>query len=167
MFSTAQTTACFSAIVLLISSCNPLAPTPQPPQLGLEEKRAQQKIETETIPKFEAEMRSACPAAQTKIAIDWASFDADAFRNFSATPSSDPYNRALGSTIVALQNICRDNLGKQAIAEKLKTLRVVHIKDLAAGRSQLNNGVLTIETDINQSTPPGISQVQQLLEKGL
>jgi hypothetical protein len=60
-----------------------------------------------------------------------------------------------------------DNIGKQAVSEKLKTVRVVHLKDLAERRSQLADGVVTVEANINQEKPPSVSQIQQVLEKGL
>jgi hypothetical protein len=143
----------------------------QPPEgIGLNERRSMEVIEKESIPSYEADLKTACPDSNIKIVMDWASFgtQAEAYTKFAASPRSDPYNRGFGSAINAIGEVCRDDLGKKAIAQKLQAMKLVHVAGLAEGRGQFMNGVLVIETDVTQEgKQPGITVLKELLEKQL
>jgi hypothetical protein len=143
----------------------------QPPEgIGLNERRSMEVIEKESIPSYEADLKTACPDSNIKILMDWASFgtQTEAYTKFAESPRSDPYNRGFGSAINAIGEVCRDDLGKKAIAQKLQAMKLVHVAGLAEGRGEVANGVLVIETDVTQADKqPGITVLKELLEKQL
>jgi hypothetical protein len=155
------------------SSSTPVVATiaTRPPEgLGLNERRAVEQVESESIPSYESDIKSYCSDANVKIVIDWASFgtNSDAYLKFGETPRSSPYNRGFGAAISAINETCRDGMGKKAVAEKVKAIKVSHVQGLAEGRGKFENGVLAIETDVTQDgKQPSITVLQEILAKNL
>ncbi len=151
-------------------SASPPTGTQPPEGIDLNARRAITVIEQESIPSYEADLKTACPDANIKIVMDWASFgtNAETYTKFAESPRSAPYSRGFGSGISAIGEICRDDMGKKAVAEKVKAMKIVHTAGLAEGRGKFEAGVLVIETDVTQEgKQPGITTLKEMLEKQL
>jgi hypothetical protein len=137
--------------------------------MGLIERQARHLLETESIPHYEKEIREMAPGAATKIEIDWTSLDGDrdALLCMANTPTSAIYNVALGSTIWTLSEICRDGMAQQAVAEGLKTIRIVHKRGVELGESKFEDGVLTLTVDATLEGSPDGDVIRNQLMNGL
>ncbi len=139
--------------------------------MSLAEKRARQNIETDAIPTLEGEIKTFCPTGEIKIEIDWDSFEADpdVYKIFSsgASARADLFSHAVGSTIAALERICYDEAGREALAEGVQTIRVVHEPGLEAGTASLEGGVITIQADVKERAGGSATEIRTAIEEGL
>jgi hypothetical protein len=137
--------------------------------MGLIERQARHLLETETIPSYESDIREMAPGAATKLEIDWDSLgdDKDAYAALANSPRSAIYNIAIGSTIWTLDEICRNPIGKSAVAEGLKAIRIVHKRSGERGIASFDKGVLTLTVDCTVEGQPEPADVKSLLENGL
>jgi hypothetical protein len=136
---------------------------------SLADRRIMDYYNNEFMPKAEANIAKTCQEAKVKITIDWASLGrgSEASTNLEALTNSNAINRSLESTVSALQTVCADKIGKEAVVSKFKTIRVVHVKDAAEATFQFANGVGTLSVNVTESKSPWIQDIQKALESGL
>lgn len=103
--------------------------------MGLAERRMMQELKEKTLPAREQEIAEICgkPIAYD---VDWQSLaeDAEALR-FLDDLSCHRLN-------MALRVICMDALGKEAVVEGLKKVRLVNVKDAAGMGMRFADGTL-------------------------
>jgi hypothetical protein len=136
---------------------------------SLADRRIMDYYNNDFMPKAEANIAKTCQDAKVKITIDWASFGSgsEASSNLEALTNSNAINQSLDSTVSALQTICADKMGKEAVASKFKTVRITHVKDAAETTFKFADGVGTLSVNVTQSKSPWIQDIQKALESGL
>ena len=95
--------------------------------------------------------------------VDWASLADDAEgRNFIDNVSCHRLN-------MALRMICVDDLGKEAVREGLKSVKLVNLKDAAAKKLAFDGGVLTMSCAYAKGLSGAFSdgEIRELLTKKL
>jgi hypothetical protein len=103
--------------------------------MGLEERRKIKELEEDVLPGRVAEIEEICGVA-LPYEVDWASFDGDLTAlNFVDNISCHRLN-------MALRVICSDDLGKDAVRESVKRVRLKNVKDVADKSLAFNNGSL-------------------------
>lgn len=89
--------------------------------MGLEERRKIKELQDEVLPGRVSEIEEICGAA-IPYDVDWASFDGDLEGlNYMDNISCHRLN-------MALRVICSDDLGKEAVRDTLKTVRLRNVK---------------------------------------
>ena len=130
--------------------------------MGLTERRMMQELREKTIPEREKEIEEIC-GKLIPYEIDWDSLsdDPEALR-FLDNVSCHRLN-------MALRVICMDQLGKQAVAESLRKVRLVNVKDPADMSVQFNDGTLEMRCAYAQGALGMHSDnvIRQVLEKAL
>jgi hypothetical protein len=91
--------------------------------VGLEERRKIKELEDEILPGRVAEIEEICGVA-IPYEVDWPSFDGDlGGLNFLDNISCHRLN-------MALRVICADDLGKEAVRDSLKSIRLKNVKSV-------------------------------------
>lgn len=105
--------------------------------MGLNEKRKMKEIQDTALPERTRELLeiTGSPIAYD---IDWPAFQ----DSFEALNFLD--NVACHRLNMALRVICVDQLGKDAVKDALKKVRIVNVKDVAAKKLEFGGGVLTM-----------------------
>jgi hypothetical protein len=103
--------------------------------MGLEEKRKIKELQEKAFPGRLKELADITGGA-IAYDIDWDSFgdDAEGLKYLD--------NVACHRVNMALRAICKDDLGKEAVCDSLKTIRIHNIKDKAAKSITFDDGVL-------------------------
>lgn len=93
--------------------------------MGLTERRMMQELKDATLPAREKEIEEICGQA-IPYDVDWSSMadDSEALR-FVDNVSCHRLN-------MALRVICSDQIGREAVVQSLKKIRLVNVKDAAA-----------------------------------
>lgn len=103
--------------------------------MGLNERRKIKELQDVTFPGRVKEIEEICGAA-IPYEVDWDSLADDAQGlNFIDNLSCHRLN-------MALRSICLDDMGKSAVRDGLKLVRLKNVKDKAAMRIAFENGVL-------------------------
>ena len=70
---------------------------------------------------------------------------------------------------MALRVICQDDMGKEAVRDGLKVVKLANVKDLASKKIEFNAGVLEMHCPYAQGASGMFSdgEIRQVLEKGL
>ena len=103
--------------------------------MGLNERRKIEELKTVTFPGRVKEIEEICGKA-IPYEVDWASLADDAEGlNFIDNLSCHRLN-------MALRVICQDAMGKQAVVEGLKLIKLQNVKDKSAMKLAFENGVL-------------------------
>ena len=103
--------------------------------MGLAEKRKIKELQDTTLPEREAELLE-ITGSPIKYDIDWDSLSSDAEGlNFLDNLSCHRLN-------MALRVICSDALGKEAVAESLKTVKLKNVPTPADRKLTFGGGVL-------------------------
>jgi hypothetical protein len=103
--------------------------------MGLNERRRVKELQDTTLPGRVREIEEICGKA-IPYEVDWASISEDAEAlNFLDNASCHRLN-------MALRVICADAMGKEAVREGLKAIRLVNVKDKAAMKLAFKDGVL-------------------------
>src|SRR5688572_8376963 len=130
--------------------------------MGLEEKRKIKELQDKTFPDRVKEINEICGKA-IAYDVDWASLADDAGAiNFIDNVSCHRLN-------MALRTICIDDMGKEAIRDGLKSIKLKNVKDIAAKKLSFAGGVLTMECAYAQGLSGAFSdgEIRQELVKGL
>ncbi len=142
-----------------------------PIAMSLIEKRASLNVHHEAIEPLEADIKRFCPGSDIHLELDWDSFSSDpnVYRFFSSPGSVrvELFNRALGATLVAMERICCDEPGREALAEQVRTIRFSHVRGLPAGRVAVEGGVITVEADLNDRASGSAAEICQVIEASL
>lgn len=105
--------------------------------MGLNEKRKMKEIQDTALPERTKELLDITGSPVT-YDIDWPAFQ----DSFDALNFLD--NVACHRLNMALRVICSDTLGKEAVKESLKKIRITNIKDKAAKKLDFAGGVFTM-----------------------
>ena len=130
--------------------------------MGLNERREIKELQETTLPARVKEIEEICGKAISYEA-DWDSLadDMDGL-NFLDNISCHRLN-------MALRMICQDDLGKEAVRDGLKLIRLKNVKDKAAMRLTFEAGVLEMHCAYAQRTDGmfGDGEIRELLTKKL
>ena len=130
--------------------------------MGLNERRKIKELQDETFPGRVKEIEEICGAA-IPYEVDWESLadDAEAL-NFIDNISCHRLN-------MALRVICQDDMGKGAVREGLKRIKLKNVKDKASMQITFKDGVLEMHCAYALRTEGMFSdgEIRQLLEKNL
>jgi hypothetical protein len=103
--------------------------------MGLQERRKVQELQQTTLPERSKEIEEIC-GAPILYEVDWASIENDATAlNFLDNLSCHRLN-------MALRTICIDDMGKEAVRDGLKLIRLRNVSDVAHLHLVFANGVL-------------------------
>lgn len=103
--------------------------------MGLPERRKVQELQQTTLPERSKEIAEICGFA-VPYEVDWASIENDApALNFLDNLSCHRVN-------MALRTVCADEMGRQAVREGLKLVRLRNVPDAAQMHIAFSNGVL-------------------------
>jgi hypothetical protein len=130
--------------------------------MGLEERRKIKELQEVTFPGRVKEIEEICGVA-IPYDVDWSSLtdDMEAL-NFIDNLSCHRLNMALGV-------ICQDAMGKEAVQDGLKTIKLVNVKDKAGMKLTFSTGALEMHCAYAQRTDGMFSdgEIRQLLIKNL
>jgi hypothetical protein len=130
--------------------------------MGLNERRKIKELQDVTFPARVKEIEEICGAA-IPYEVDWDSLADDMEGlNFIDNISCHRLN-------MALRMICQDDLGKSAVRDGLKTIKLKNVKDKAGMRMAFEGGVLEMQCAyaLGASGMFSDGEIRQLLEKNL
>ena len=130
--------------------------------MGLNERRKVKELQDVTFPGRVKEIEEIC-GAPIPYEVDWASIADDAGAlNFIDNVSCHRLN-------MALRMICQDDMGKQAVREGLKKIKLKNVADKAAMKMTFEGGVLEMHCAYALGASGMIpdNEIRALLEKGL
>ena len=102
--------------------------------MGLNERRKIKELQDETLPGRVKEIEEICGKA-IPYEVDWATFDDLESLNFMDNISCHRLN-------MALRVICQDDMGKEAVRDGLKVVKLSNVKDKAGMKISFADGVL-------------------------
>jgi len=130
--------------------------------MGLNERRKIKELQDETFPGRVKEIEEIC-GAPIPYEVDWESLadDAEGLR-FIDNISCHRLN-------MALRVICADDMGKQAVRDSLKLIRLKNVKEPSEMKMEFKDGVLEMHCAYAQAANGMHSDhaIRQLLEKNL
>jgi hypothetical protein len=130
--------------------------------MGLNEKRKVEELKRDTLPGRVKEIEEIC-GKPIPYEVDWDSIANDAAAlNFLDNVSCHRLN-------MALRMICQDEMGKEAVREGLKLVKLKNVADKAARHIDFSNGVLEMHCPYALGAEAIISdgEIRQVLEAGL
>lgn len=130
--------------------------------MGLNERRKIKELQDTTFPERVKEIEEICGKA-IAYEVDWESLADDAQGlNFIDNLSCHRLN-------MALRVICSDDMGKQAVRDGLKLIKLKNVKDVSAMKMTFEGGVLEMHCAYAQGTTGMHSDgaIRQLLESKL
>src|SRR5215471_8038821 len=130
--------------------------------MGLNERRKIKELQDETFPGRVKEIEEIC-GKPIPYEVDWESLADDAQAlNFIDNISCHRLN-------MALRPICQDDMGKQAVRDGLKLVKLKNVKDQSARKISFTGGVLEMHVPYaaGASGMFGDNEIRQLLEQGL
>jgi hypothetical protein len=130
--------------------------------MGLNERRKIKELQDTTFPDRVREIEEIC-GAPIPYEVDWESLADDLQGlNFIDNVSCHRLN-------MALRMICQDDMGKEAVREGLKLVKLRNVKDQAAKKISFEGGVLEMHCPYALGASALISdgEIRQVLEKGL
>ena len=130
--------------------------------MGLNERRKIKELQDITFPGRVKEIEEIC-GAPIPYEVDWDSLADDVEGlNFIDNISCHRLN-------MALRVICQDDMGKQAVRDGLKLVKLKNVKDKAAMQMQFQDGVLEMHCAyaLGASGMFDDNEIRKLLEKNL
>jgi hypothetical protein len=130
--------------------------------MGLNERRKIKELQEVTLPGRVKEIEEIC-GAPIPYEVDWDSLADDAEGlNFLDNLSCHRLN-------MALRMICQDDMGKQAVRDGLKLVKLKNVRDKAAMKMSFENGVLEMHCAYALRTEGMFndSEIRKLLEQKL
>lgn len=106
--------------------------------MGLNERRKMKELQHNTIPERTKEIAEICGVA-VPYEIDWTSFAED----MQALNFVD--NVACHRLNMALRTLCIDEMGKQAVAEGLKLVKIKNVPAASEAKVEFASGVLSMQ----------------------
>lgn len=128
--------------------------------MGIEERRKIKELQDVNLPERTAELKE-ITGADIAYDIDWDSFDIAAL-NFLDNLSCHRIN-------MALRTICIDDLGKEAVADALKTIKLRNVSSKDQMSIEFGGGSLSMALDYAQGTNGYYSdgEIRNVLMAGL
>ena len=129
--------------------------------MGLNERRKIKELQDEVLPGRVKEIEEIC-GAPIPYEVDWSSFEDLESLNFMDNISCHRLN-------MALRMICQDDIGKEAVRESLKLVKLANVKDQAGMKMTFDGGVLEMHCAYALRTDGLFSdnQIRALLESKL
>ena len=130
--------------------------------MGLNERRKIKELQDETFPGRVKEIEEIC-GAPIPYEVDWESLADDGpGLNFIDNVSCHRLN-------MALRMICQDDMGKQAVRDGLKQIKLKNVKDKSSMKMTFDGGVLEMHCAYAQRTDGMFSdnQIRELLTNKL
>ena len=130
--------------------------------MGLEERRRIKELQDVTIPERVREIEEIC-GAPIPYEIDWESLASDAAGlNFLDNLSCHRLN-------MALRMICQDDMGKEAVRDGLKLVKLKNVPDTGSMNMTFAGGVLEMHCAYAQGTSGmfGDNDIRAVLEANL
>jgi len=106
--------------------------------MGLAERREVKKHQEETVPTLEQELEEIC-GVRIPYEVDWDSFARDGASLGWVGTTSGFQNINDG-----LREVCRDDLGKEAVRESIKRIAIENIPDKAENKIEVADEALTV-----------------------
>ena len=126
--------------------------------MGLDERRRIKELQEVTLPERTREIEEICGAA-IPYEVDWDSLADDAAGlNFLDNLSCHRLN-------MALRVICQDDLGKEAVRDALRLVKLKNVADVGAKQMTFDDGVLEMHCAYAQGTAGmfGDDEIRNLL----
>ncbi len=130
--------------------------------MGLEERRRIKELQEVTLPERVREIEEICGTA-IPYDVDWDSLAADpAGLNYLDNLSCHRLN-------MALRVICQDDMGREAVRDGLKSIKLKNVADTASMSINFADGVLEMHCAYAQGTSGmfGDAEIRELLLAGL
>ncbi len=131
--------------------------------MGLAERRVQQEFETERIPTRLAQFKNEyCPNANLAVEFDWKSFEGD-------KAALDNLWACWEQAIQGLEGVCKDDLGKEAVASSVKKVVIRNVPAFDQAKAEFKDGVLTVAMAFREggNGTLGYSAIAEVVEAGL
>ena len=131
--------------------------------MGLNEKRKIKELQDTTFPERTAELAEICGGGSIAYDVDWDSFADD----LEALNFLD--NISCHRTNMALRVICSDDLGKEAVRDGLKVIKLKNVKTKPEMHISFNDSILEMHCAYALRTDGMFSdtEIRQVLEQGL
>ena len=130
--------------------------------MGLNERRMMKELQDKTFPERVKEIEEICGTA-IPYEVDWDSMadDAEALRFID--------NLSCHRLNMALRVICSDAIGKEAVRDTLKTIKLKNVKETGDMKMEFAGGVLEMHCAYAQGTSGMFrdDDIRKLLEKNL
>ena len=129
--------------------------------MGLAERRAVQTAKDTDYKAFEEKMKGIC-GYDVALNFDWAAVENHA--ECTSICERKKYNDYMLDRVVnVFTSVCSDDMGKSAVREKLKEVKMVP----TTGDLSFAGGVFTVHNDLTGQGAWGEDQIKAALEKGL
>lgn len=130
--------------------------------MGLNERRKVEELKRDVFPGRVLEIEEICGKA-IPYEIDWVSISDD------ATALNYIDNLSCHRLNMALRMICQDEMGKQAVRESMKLVKLKNVKDVESRQISFVDGVLEMHCAyaLGASGMIGDNEIRQFLEKSL
>jgi hypothetical protein len=129
--------------------------------MGLAERKAVHEVKENAFKEFEAKVAQVC-GFSPKLEFDWATLENNP-ECVSFIERKRPSAYMFDRVLTALTAVCADDMGKSAIKEGLKEIKMIP----AAGSLEFVGGVLTVRNCFGMNGAYDAKQIQNVLEKGL
>ncbi|MBE9041206.1 hypothetical protein IQ235_10490 [Oscillatoriales cyanobacterium LEGE 11467] len=131
--------------------------------MGLREKRIIHQLQNKTIPAYEAAWAKKA-GTKIKLQVDW-----DSFSDCNEEILERVERFGLKKISEAIDAVCVDNLGKEAIQDGLKAIDLKHVPDRASVAASMANTTLKVCVDFSDIYKGYVSEftIQEVLENGL
>jgi hypothetical protein len=123
--------------------------------MGLNEKRKAKEIQDTVLPGRAKEIQE-ITGTTIPYEVDWDSFDTFDALNFMDNCSCHRLN-------MALRVICQDDLGKGAVKDGLRKIKLKNVKDKDSMKLSFEGGVLEMHNDYAHQNYYSDNQIRQLL----
>lgn len=131
--------------------------------MGLAEKRLAEGIKTDSLPKFKSDLQEVS-GFPIEVEINW-----DTFTAFDSYPLSRLENYVFNDVKEAIKKICQDDMGKEALKEKLTTIAITNTDNPDAFNIELKDSTLHLterlygDTFSNHMTNMVVDYIEPLL----
>ena len=113
--------------------------------MGLAEKRLAESIKTEKLPEFEAKLKDKA-GYDIKVDIDWNTFTA-----YDQYPL-ERLDIVFDDLESFVKKICSDDMGKEALQDKMTTIQLINSDDNAAVNMELKDKTLALTMQLVQAS---------------
>ncbi|HEY4329414.1 MAG TPA: hypothetical protein VGN88_06740 [Phycisphaerae bacterium] len=128
--------------------------------MGLNERRKIKELQDTLLPGRVKEIQEICgKAISYEVDFDSMADDFNAL-NFVDNCSCHRLN-------MALRMICQDDMGKEAVRDGLKLVKLKNVKDKAAMKLSFDNGILEMHNDYGHQNYYSDNEIRELLTKKL
>jgi len=130
--------------------------------MGLAEKRLAEEIKTDKLPAFELKLNEKA-GYPIKVNIDWASFTA--YDQYPLSRLDIVFDDIEGF----VKKICQDDMGKEALKDKLSTIQLTNIEQRENVKMELKDNTLSLDFQLAGDTFSSYtdSQIADYVEKQL